>query len=206
MSDVSGSMSNGEPTQRAELPARSPQLLSSESSGLLVVDVQSRVLRPMEDRVPGLIRNIRLVVDAAGLFDIPVVATEQYPRGLGGTEPSLAPLLPTIGAKTMFSCRERADLLAPWRDAGRFQIVVVGIEAHVCVQQTVLDLLAAGFQVHLPVDAVLSRHELDRQTAIRRMEGCGAILSTVESVIFEWCEDASHPRFKQLSQWIKERG
>src|SRR5262249_35735813 len=86
----------------------------------------------------------------------------------------------------------------------RHQVVVAGIEAHVCVLQTVLDLVAAGFQVFVPTDAVASRGDLDRDVALERMAGCGATIVTTEAVLFEWCETAGTPEFRQISKLVKE--
>jgi len=117
---------------------------------------------------------------------------------------SLAEKLGELPAKKRFSAYGCGSLPQDWVESGIFKIVVAGIEAHVCVLQTVLDLLSSGFQVHVVVDAVASRKPLDYQTALRRMESQGAVLTTVESVLFEWCESADDPAFKQLSALVRE--
>lgn len=184
-------------------PVRSPELMSASDTGLLVVDVQEKLIR----MVPGherIIWNIRRLIDGAKLFAIPALATEQYPKGLGGTVAELASRLGSRAAKTAFSsvgCREIAGEL---ERSPRPKWLVAGIEAHVCVQQTVLDLLGNGWQVFVAVDAIGSRFDIDRETAIRRMESAGATLTTTEAALFEWCQDSSAPQFKQLSAMIKE--
>lgn len=182
---------------------RSPELMSREDTALLVVDVQEKLVRS----IPGherIIWNIRRLLDGAKLLGIPAVATEQYPHGLGPTTESLAERLGTIPAKLAFSCGGCPDLFTGLRDAGVFKILVVGIESHVCVQQTVLDLLADGFRVYIAVDAVGSRFEIDRTVALRRMESSGATLTTTEAALFEWCDVAGTPAFKQISALVRE--
>jgi nicotinamidase-related amidase len=183
--------------------ARSPELMSRHDTALLVVDVQVKLLAAMQPP-PTLVWNVRRLIDGAHTLGIPVAATEQYPQGLGPTAPELAQRLGPVPAKLMFSCRECSQLADSWRDQGRCKILVVGIESHVCVQQTVLDLLAAGFRVYVAVDAVASRYPLDRATALRRMELSGACLTTTEAALFEWCEVAGTPEFRTISALVRE--
>ena len=133
-------------------------------------------------------------------------ATEQYPKGLGTTVPALAELLPEPQEKLRFSCGEVLEWgVAAGQPDSRFQVVVAGMEAHVCVLQTVFDLLGEGFQVFVAADAVSSRHEFDWKIALDRMSAGGATIVTTESVLFEWCEASGTPEFRQISQLIKER-
>jgi nicotinamidase-related amidase len=183
---------------------RSGELLSRDSSRLVIVDVQEKLLPliPQSDR---LVAQCGRLIDAARIFGVPVFATEQYPKGLGPTARVLAERLESPPAKLLFTC---AQVLG-WGTAAeqpdqRHQVVVAGMEAHVCVLQTVLDFLAAGFQVFVPADALASRGALDRDVALNRMAGCGATIVTVESVLFEWCEQSGTPEFKQISQMVKE--
>lgn len=182
---------------------RSPELMSRGDTALLVVDVQTKLLEAMAPP-PSMVWNIGRLIDGARILGMPVEATEQYPRGLGPTTPVLAERLGAIPAKSMFSCRECGHLFDRWRDQGIYKILVVGIETHVCVQQTVLDLLAAGFQVYVAIDAIGSRFLLDRQAALRRMEASGATLTTTEAALFEWCETAAALEFKQISQLVRD--
>ncbi|HKD36055.1 MAG TPA: hydrolase [Pirellulales bacterium] len=184
-------------------PVKSPELMSSADTGLLVVDVQEKLIRLVPDH-KRIVWNIRRLIDGAKMFEMPVLATEQYPKGLGGTVAELASRLKSIASKTAFSsvgCRQIASEL---EGSPRPKWLVVGIEAHVCVQQTVLDLLGNGWRVYVAVDAIGSRHEIDRQTAIARMDSAGATLTTTEAALFEWCGDSSTPQFKQVSAMIKE--
>jgi nicotinamidase-related amidase len=182
---------------------RSPELMSADDTGLLVVDVQEKLVRLLPDH-ERIVWNIGRLLDGAKLFGLPILATEQYPKGLGGTVAALAERLGPIAEKTAFSCGGCETIAAELERLPVQKWLVAGIEAHVCVLQTVLDLLSAGFQVFVAVDAVGSRHEIDCRVALRRMESSGATLCTCESALFEWCADSAHPQFKKLSQLIKE--
>jgi len=183
---------------------RSPELMNRDDSALLVVDMQAKLL-PL---IPGhrrLIWNIRRLIDGAKILSVPFAATEQYPQGLGPTTPELAALLGAIPAKTAFSCTECADIFTAWRDRGIWKILVCGIETHVCVGQTVHDLLGEGFRVYVAADAVAARGQIDHDISLRRMDSAGATLTTTEAALFEWCARAGSPEFKQISQLIREQ-
>ena len=183
---------------------RSHELASRTESRLLIVDVQEKLV-PMIAHYERMLGNCRRLIQGAKILDVPVFATEQYPKGLGHTVAPLAELLGPVPDKQRFSCAEVLDWgLAAEQADNRFQIVVAGIEAHVCVLQTVLDLLAGGFQVFVPADAISSRGEFDCKIALDRMSSGGAVITTTESVLFEWCEQSGTPEFKQISQLIKE--
>lgn len=186
----------------ARLP-RSIELMSRGDTGLLVVDMQEKLLQ----LIPGhrrIIWNCRRLVDGAKALGIPVAATEQYPQGLGPTTPDLASRLGPMPSKLAFSCGECAAIFQDWQQRGIFKILVCGIEAHVCVQQTVMDLLGEAYRVYLAVDALGSRHAIDQETAIRRMDSAGVTLTTTEAALFEWCEVAGTPEFKQISALVRE--
>ena len=179
-------------------------MLSRGSSRLLIVDVQEKLI-PMIPVADQLIANCRKLLEGAAALGIPASGTEQYPRGLGNMVSELAEYLGEMPEKVRFSC---AEVLA-WGPAGsspqaRDQIIVAGIEAHVCVLQTVLDLLAAGYRVYVPADAVASRKKLDWKIALGRMADSGAVLTTTESVLFECCEAAGCEEFKTISRLVKE--
>ncbi len=179
--------------------------LSAAQSVLLVVDVQDKLLKAIPT-APELVKNAGFLLDVAALLGVPVLATEQYPKGLGPTTADIARRLrANVPAKTAFSCCGSDDFVGELAKLDRRSIVVVGMEAHVCVLQTALDLLEAGFAVHLPVDGVASRFAIDRDTALRRLERAGAVPTTVETVAFEWLGDAAHPSFKAVSKLILER-
>ena len=151
--------------------------------------------------------NVRRLIDAAGVLGLPVLASEQYPKGLGPTTGELAQRLPAaIPEKLTFSSGGCPGLFDDIQRRGIHKILVCGIEAHVCVQQTVLDLLADGRRVYVAVDAVGSRFEVDYRTALARMDSAGATLTSTEAAMFEWCEAAGTPEFKQISRLVQEKG
>ena len=192
-------------SESPHLIPRSIDLLSHQECQLVVVDVQEKLLPVIPD-ASNLTHRIRQLLQAARLFEIPLHCSEQYPKGLGATVPELAELLPAPREKLRFS----AAACLGWETAAntidsRTRIVLTGIEAHICVQQTALDLLAAGYRVIIPVDAIASRNQLDWEMAIRRMENSGACITTTESILFEWCEIAGTPEFKQISKLVTEK-
>ncbi len=181
-----------------------PTHLLAVETTLLVIDVQDKLMI----KIPGaadITRNIGFLIDGARLLAVPVAATEQYPKGLGPTVPELAQRLPERPAKTAFSSCAVPGLVEEFRRQGRTRVVLTGIESHVCVLNTALDLLAADFKVYLAVDAIGSRYAIDHDTALRRLERAGAILLTVETALFEMTGGASHPKFKQVSALVQER-
>jgi nicotinamidase-related amidase len=183
--------------------ARSPELMSASDTGLLVVDVQTKLI----SHVPGherIVWNIRRLLDAADVLGVAAAGTEQYPQGLGGAVPELAKRLGDMPDKLGFSCGDCPTIFDAWDARGIFRVLLTGIEAHVCIQQTALDLLASGRRVYVAVDAVGSRHDIDYQTALRRLDSAGATLTTTEAALFEWCERSGTPQFKQISQLVRE--
>lgn len=182
-----------------------PPRLTAGTGVLVVVDVQDKLLAKIPTAA-ALVRNVGFLLDAAKLLDVPVAATEQYPKGLGPTTPELARRLPPgVAAKTAFSCCGAVGFLAGLRDLARPNVVLAGMETHVCVAQTALDLIEAGLTVFLPVDAAAARHAVDHDTALRRLERAGAVPTTAEAVAFEWVGDAGHAQFKAVSKLIVER-
>jgi nicotinamidase-related amidase len=178
--------------------------MSASDTGLLVIDVQDKLMAKIPG-APALVRDIAFLIDGARLLGLPVQATEQYPRGLGSTVADLARRLPERPDKVVFSCCAVPGVVEGFRQAARPKVVLAGIETHVCVQHTALDLLAQDFCVYLPVDAVASRNKLDHDYALRRLEKAGAILTTAETCVFEWVGGAGHPAFKDVSRLIQER-
>ena len=183
---------------------RSPELMSPSDTGLVVVDVQEKLI-PHVPSHTRIIWNIRRLLDAAKILGVEVAATEQYPEGLGPTNSELAERLGEISAKLTFSCAGCPDIFEKFADRGICKLLIVGIETHVCVQQTILDILANGFRGYLAVDAVGSRFDEDGRVALRRMELAGASLTTTEAVLFEWCEVAGTPTFKKISSLVREQ-
>jgi nicotinamidase-related amidase len=184
-------------------PARSPELMNPFDTALLVVDVQAKLL-PLVPGHQAITWNIRRLLDGAEALGVPVFATEQYPKGLGPTTPELAPRLGSPVAKLAFSCATCGEIVAALDAQGRHKVAVVGIEAHVCIQQTVLDLMSAGFRAYVVVDAIGARRDIDCQIALKRMDSCGASLTTTEAALFEWCGEAGTPAFKTISRLVRE--
>ncbi len=183
---------------------KSPELMRPVDTGLLVIDVQDRVLA-VQPEGARIVWNIRRLLDGAKILGVRAACTEQYPEKLGPTVPALAErLADKASSKLSFSCGSCGEIFDAWRSAGIHRVLVCGIETHVCVQQTVLDLLAAGYQTLIAADAVGSRHAFDHEIALRRMEASGALLTTTEAALFEWCGVAGTSEFKEMSQLVKE--
>jgi len=178
--------------------------MSATDTGLLVIDVQEKLVPKLFDPV-ALVRNIAFLLDAAHLLHVPVQCTEQYPSGLGATVPELASKLPERLDKVAFSSCAVPGVVQKFHREARPKIVLCGIETHVCVLHTALDLLALNFRVYVAVDAVASRYRIDHDIALRRLEQSGVILTTSEMCVFEWIGSAGHPQFKAISQLIQER-
>jgi nicotinamidase-related amidase len=179
-------------------------ILDRERSVLLVIDLQESY-RGKLHREDGAIAAARRVIEAAGLLGVPVVATEQYPKGLGRTRIEIAEKLPPateVVEKTSFSALGVPALVDRLAALERSQVVVLGIETHVCVNQTVHDLLARGYAVHAVRDAITSRFALEDQTGWSKIVGSGAVPTTAECALFEWLGDAKTPEFKAIHKLV----
>ncbi len=186
------------------MPNRHPNVLAPASTALIVVDVQERFRDAMEDfevMLQGCVRLVRTF----RLLELPVLVTEQYPKGLGRTVDELLEALgdAAIPEKTAFSSMGCDGIPERLEATGAGAVVVCGIESHVCVNQTVHDLLAAGYQVHVAVDAVAARHSCDEDLGLAKMERSGALLTSSEMAAFELLQDARHPRFKEVQALYK---
>ena len=180
-----------------------PHLLDRSAAVLLVIDVQERINAVMTDQ--GHLPRLEVLVEACRALGVPVVASEQYPKGLGATVEPLAGLLGnTPAAKDTVSCGRDPGLRAAVEATGRSQVICTGIETHVCVLQTALDLLEAGFRVHVPHDAVNSRRPADKHWALERLQASGAQITTTESALFELVERCDTPDFKTVATLVKK--
>jgi nicotinamidase-related amidase len=177
--------------------------MSAADTALLVMDMQQKLLLAIPDS-ERIVWNARRLLDGAKILGVTVVGTEQYPQGLGPTTPQLAERLGPLPSKLTFSCGGCEGLFADLEKKGIAKVLIAGVETHVCVQQTAFDLLAAGWSVFIAVDAVGSRFEIDQVTALDRMNSAGATLTTTESALFEWCQVAGTPEFKQISKLARE--
>lgn len=188
------------------MPAPDRFRLQVDQSLLLVVDVQERLSAAMgQDELQRVVKNSGILLESAHALHVPVIVTEQYVKGLGPTVSALKEKTrsATFHEKLSFSCCGNEDFMSQLRKSGRRQIVVCGMETHVCVQQTVLDLLHEGFIVHVVSDAVMSRAPANRDTALEAMTLAGAVPTSTESVVFQWLKVAGTEVFKQISKLVK---
>jgi nicotinamidase-related amidase len=181
---------------------RPNERLTAQHGALLVVDVQEKLVPLLRYRELMIANSVRLV-KAARVLGIPVWATEQYPRGLGPTVAELAELIPDRASKTTFHCCAVPQLLEQLYGRQIRHVTLVGIETHVCVAQSALELVGLGFRVQVPADAVASRHKMDWEFGLRRLECAGVVVSTTEAVLFEWTEHSDRSQFKAISDLIK---
>jgi nicotinamidase-related amidase len=172
------------------------------NGALWVVDAQDKLLALIED-APLVVANALRLVQAAEALRIPYWATEQYPKGLGPTTAALAERIPHRFSKTTFHCCAVPELVEQLHGRSVKHVTLTGIEAHVCVAQTALELLGMGFRVQIPADAVASRSKMDWEFALRRLENAGAVVTTTEAVLFEWVECSDNPQFKVISNLVK---
>lgn len=183
-----------------------PDTLRPDRALLLIVDVQTRLLPAIADHETVIAQSVR-AIRAAELLGLPIIISEQYPQGLGHTDPRLLEAAKSANPhhieKSTFSVAQDAAAWDLLRTAERPQIILIGIETHVCVQQTALDLLARGLTPVLLADAVGSRRVYDRDVALRRMQTAGAIVTTMESAFFELTYDSATDRFKRLLAIVK---
>ncbi|WP_425058254.1 putative hydrolase YcaC [Sporomusa carbonis] len=176
--------------------------IEKENSLLLVVDIQEKLFPHIENHEILAQKTVTLLEGLKAL-NIPALAARQYPRGLGDTIEILRPYFTGYWDKMTFSCCGDEALVAQLRGTNKKNIILAGIEAHICVLQTVIDLKALGFLPVVVTDAVGSRKRHDYDTALRRMEFEGAVLTTVESILFELCREAGSDAFKAISRLVK---
>ena len=185
----------------------STPLCRAELSQLVLIDLQTRLFAAMpEDESRSVIRATIVLARAAAALGIPLALTEQYPKGLGGTDAEIREALPESARrfeKTGFSCCEAEGFRPTVEVNGRKQLILLGQETHVCVLQTAFDLQNLGFQVFVVEDGVCSRSPAHKRNALKRMRHAGIGVTNLESVLFEWLTDASHPHFKALSALIR---
>jgi nicotinamidase-related amidase len=178
--------------------------LLDEKSVLLIVDVQEKLLPAMAE-ADLVVRGCATLLAAAQEMRVPVLVSEQYPAGLGGTVETLRAAAgdATVVDKVHFSCAADEDWMAAFSRLGRTQAIIAGIEAHVCVLQTALALLEQGIEVAVVADAVSSRRPGNKALALDRLRANGVEVVSVEMVLFEWMHSAQTPEFKAISKLIK---
>ena len=183
-------------------------MLEIKNTLLLMIDVQVKLFAAMYEQ-EALCRNLQILLKGAGMLDLPMIATEQYPSGLGSTIPEIAALFSEFRPETRpleklsFSCCADKDCMEAITRAERKQILLAGIETHVCVYQTAMDLLEAGYSVQIITDAVSSRTARNRDIGLQKMQAAGAGLTSIEIVLFELLRTAESPKFRDLSRLIK---
>ncbi|MFN8600791.1 MAG: hydrolase [Candidatus Binatia bacterium] len=198
---------DGEDLQEFELEDEmSSGLLDRNESVLVIIDVQERYIPHLHEGAR-VVEAARRLIEGAKLVGVPILVTEQYPEGLGHTTPVLRDILPAdttpISKRTM-SCVGEPDFVEALRETGRTQVVIAGIEAQACVNQTVHELIAAQLETHIVVDAMSSRFRRDYEVAVERQIGAGAVPTTVEAVLLEWVRTADAPEFQQIRQLIRD--
>lgn len=179
-------------------------LASASDSLLLVIDLQEKLLPKVLDAAGVVAKSVQLI-RACRALEVPVVLTEQYPKGLGPTVPEVLEAAEgsPVYAKTAFSCLGDQAILDAVRASGARTVLLAGVEAHVCVLHTALDLRDLGLSAHVVTDAVGARSERDRAVALERVAQAGAVLATVEMTIFELVRDAAAPAFKAILPLVK---
>jgi len=178
----------------------------SDDCLLLVIDIQQRLYQAMEDAFKDIfIKNSAILIEVADVCNIPIIVSEQYPRGLGKTIDEVEKALPhkKREEKLYFSCYREEPIKTKIDSSGKKTVIVIGIETHVCVLQTVLDLLEADYRVVVATDAVCSRRQHDRLAALNAVADAGAVIYPTETIAFMLMEKAGTPLFKQLSPLFK---
>ncbi len=174
-----------------------------EDSLLLCVDIQERLLESMVEPARGrMLENTKHLIKVAQLLEMPVFYTEQYPQVLGQTQTDIQAALPNDAkqfAKQSFSCCGEAEFMTQLRATHKRQIVITGMETHICVMQSALDLVDAGYEVFVVDDAVCSQRMAHWKSALHRMRLAGVSVAPTESIMFEWIRNADHPHFKTVS-------
>jgi nicotinamidase-related amidase len=178
--------------------------ITPSDSVFVIVDIQGKLAR-ITQAADTLFANVRILVQGMKLLGVPVIVTEQYPQGLGHTVEEVAQELGGIPVieKMAFSCCGEPAFMQALLDTGRHNVILCGIETHVCVYQTARDLIAAGFVPHLVTDAVSSRSSDNRQLGIHRIEMMGGVLTSVEMVLFELLKESGTANFKAISKLVK---
>ena len=180
------------------------KMLDKNESLLLIIDIQDRLVAALDKDV--VVKRVGSLAQAAKILEIPTIVTEQYPQGLGKTVSAVKDKLIAgvkILEKTAFSALREEGFLENLKSYGKKQIVLCGIETHVCVHQTCADLISEGFDVYVVKDACASRSKYEFKQGIERMQENGAKITCVEIVLFEWLKSAKNPHFKEIQALIK---
>ena len=181
--------------------------LKKEDTSIVVVDMQERLMSAMPGTESGTaVKNVKILLEAAGLLGIPVNVTEQYPKGLG---PTISDIKESVGEgfhpveKLVFSCARSPEFMDELKALDRSSVLLCGVETHVCVLQTAIDLVNDGYHVFVPADAVVSRKKLDWEKGMELMDKAGAIVGTTEAFLFQLLERAGTDEFRQISKLVR---
>lgn len=179
-------------------------MLEIKNSILLVIDIQGNLAHAMHDK-ESLFKATGQLIKGIKCLEIPMILTEQNPKGLGPTIPEIRELIPDLIAipKISFSCCNEKTFMEEVKKINKRQILISGIESHICIYQTTINLLDMGYEVHIVTDAVASRDPKNRELALRKMERMGATMTCVEMALFELMRTAEHPRFRDIVKIIK---
>jgi nicotinamidase-related amidase len=179
-------------------------MLIINNTVLVIIDIQEKLFRFIHQR-ENLIDNVQKLLRGILVLNVPVILTEQYPQGLGSTLPEIKQLISEIEPipKLSFSCCGDENFVRKLEATGRRQVLISGIETHVCVYQTVADLIKAGYEVHVVTDTVSSRTQENKETGLNLMGSMGAALTSTETVLFELLKIASGENFKAISRIIR---
>jgi nicotinamidase-related amidase len=181
-----------------------PAILKKEGTALVIVDVQEKLL-PYVQKKDEVVANIQMLIKFAHIMDIPVILTEHYPKGLGVTVPEIKEVLEKYEPKekVIFSCYGSLEFTKKLEELGVKRFMIAGIESHICVQQTTLDALHSGYEVHVISDAISSRTKHNYKIGIKKMKHFGAIISSTEMAMYEIMERADTKEFKEVLKLVK---
>ncbi len=182
-------------------------LCDINNSCFIAIDIQEKLMAAIPPRVTTrVVNNTIILLTATARLNIPVLTTAQYPQGLGPMEQAVSAVLPETSRhfdKTAFSCMNAEGFSDHLKSLNKKQLVLVGLEAHICVLQSAFEMVHEGHEVFVVIDATASRKVADYDSAIMRMKQAGITIINTESVLFEWLRDAAHPQFKTLSKHIR---
>ncbi|NLE26265.1 MAG: hydrolase [Clostridiaceae bacterium] len=178
--------------------------LKKEDAILVIIDFQEKLMPAIKDNEE-ISRSVEILIKGCRIMGVPIIVTQQYTKGLGDTIPSIKEAIgdQTAIEKTSFSCCGETVFSERLIEIQQKSVIIAGVEAHICVQQTVLDLLEKGYKVFIAADCIGSRKEIDKEIALRRMENSGAVVTTGEAVLFELCGGAKTEGFKEISKLVK---
>jgi len=182
-------------------------MLSTDNTIMLVIDIQDRLLPSIHNH-EALVQKTAACITGCKLLDVPIIVLQQYTKGLGGTVPALQAALGEFVPveKITFSAYQTAEFTEKLHASGKKNVIITGIEAHICVQMTALELTAAGYNVYVAADCIGSRKEADRLYAEKRMRQAGAVITTLESILFEMLVRADHPKRKDITKLVMSLG